>query len=187
MTSPKIVSVKATDLRDAFEFVSMGAPFEHEANICRDTGQIYLKLSFIELEEEDAPPDDLEDADRYIAVPHKNDLQLGRRLVLAFIDQELPDESDTVARYFRRRGAYGRFKELLHARGMLQKWYEFENLETEKALLDWCEENDIQLIKLIVERHCERSEAIHASVRAGTMDCFGACPRAGEAGPGGSQ
>ena len=58
------------------------------------------------------------------AVPHENDLGLGRHLALAFVDQELSDEYDTVAGFFRRRGAYGRFKALLHARGMLEQWYE---------------------------------------------------------------
>jgi len=56
----------------------------------------------------------------------------------------LSDEYDTVAGFFRRRGAYGRFKALLHARGMLERWYEFENRATEEALLAWCEENGIQ-------------------------------------------
>jgi len=77
-------------------------------------------------------------------VPHKNDLGLGRRLALAFVDQELSGEYDTIAGFFGRRGAYGRFKALLHARGMLERWDEFENLATEKALLAWCEENGIQ-------------------------------------------
>ena len=96
--------------------------------------------------------EDLETSDRYIAVPHKNDLGLGRRLALAFVDQELSDEYDTVAGFFGRRGAYGRFKALLHARGMLERWYEFENLATEKALLAWCEENGIQLLMHSHER-----------------------------------
>src|SRR6516164_9885442 len=46
--------------------------------------------------------------------------------------------------FFGRRGAYGRFKALLHARGMLERWYEFENRAMEEALLTWCEENGIQ-------------------------------------------
>src|SRR6516165_5398334 len=63
---------------------------------------------------------------------------------LAFVDQELSDEYDTVAGFFGRRGAYGRFKALLHARGVLERWYEFENRAMEEALLTWCEENGIQ-------------------------------------------
>jgi hypothetical protein len=28
---------------------------------------------------------------------------------------------------------------LLHARGMLERWYEFENRAMDEALLAWCE------------------------------------------------
>ena len=144
MTSTKTVSINATDLRTTFEFVSAGAPFEHSAYICLDTGKIYWQSISAGLEEEVDLPEDLETSDRYIAVPHKNDLGLGRRIALAFVDQELSDEYDTVAGFFGRRGAYGRFKALLHARGMLERWYEFENRAMEEALLTWCEENGIQ-------------------------------------------
>jgi len=143
MTSTKTVSVNAEELRTTFEFVNFGAPLEHSAYICVDTGKIYWHSLLAGLEEEDLP-EDLETSDRYIALPHKNDLGLGRRLALAFVDQELSDEYDTVAGFFRRRGAYGRFKALLHARGMLERWYEFENRAMEEALLAWCEENGIQ-------------------------------------------
>ena len=144
MTSTKTVSVNATDLRTTFEFVSAGAPFEHSAYICLDTGKIYWQSISAGLEEEVDLPEDLETSDRYIAVPHKNDLGLGRRLALAFVAQELSDEYNTVVGFFGRRGAYGRFKALLHARGMLERWYEFENRAMEEALLAWCEENGIQ-------------------------------------------
>jgi hypothetical protein len=120
MISTKTVSVNAEELRTTFEFVSFGAPLEHSAYICVDTGKIYYYSVSAGLEDEDLP-ENLETSDRYIAVPHKNDLGLGRRLALAFVDQELSDEYDTVANYFGRRGAYGRFKALLHARGMLER------------------------------------------------------------------
>ena len=144
MTSTKTDSVNAEELRTTFEFVSFGAPLEHSAYICVDTGKIYCHSVSAGLEEEEDLPEDLETSDRYIAVPHKNDLGLGRRLALAFVDQELSDEYHAVAGFFGRRGAYGRFKALLHARGMLERWYEFENRATEEALLTWCEENGIQ-------------------------------------------
>jgi hypothetical protein len=143
MTCTKTVSVNAEELRAAFEFVSFGTPLEHSAYICADTGKIYCRSVSAGLEEED-PPEDLETSDRYIAVPHKNDLGLGRHIALAFVEQELSDEYDTVAGFFGRRGAYGRFKALLHARDLLERWYEFENRALEEALLAWCEENGIQ-------------------------------------------
>jgi hypothetical protein len=98
------------------------------------------------LEAEVDLPEDLETSDRYIAVPHKNDLRLGRPLALTFVNQELPNDFDTVAGFFRRRGAYARFKDLLLARGMLERWYDYENRATEEALLAWCEENGVQAV-----------------------------------------
>ena len=136
--------INYTELRNAFEFVSSGSPFEQMAYICTDTGAIYWVSSTIELEEE--VPDDLETSDRYIAVPHKNNLKLGQSMALAFIDQTLPDDYNTIASYFRKRGAYRRFKELLQSQGLLEKWYAFEASASDAALLEWCQTNDIQLI-----------------------------------------
>ena len=92
MTSTRTVSVNAEELRTTFEFVSFGAPLEHSAYICVDTGKIYCHSVSAGLEEEEDLPEDFETSDRYIAVPHKNDLGLGRRIALAFVDQELSDE-----------------------------------------------------------------------------------------------
>jgi len=143
MTEIKTVSVDAEELHAAFEFVSFGTPLEHHAYICLDTGRIYWESESAGLNEDDLP-DDLGTSDRYIAVPHKNDLGLGRRLALTFADREMPDSCDIVAGFFRRRGAYARFKDLLATRGLLQQWYETENQAAEEALLGWCEENGVR-------------------------------------------
>ncbi len=82
--------------------------------------------------------------DGYLAVPHKRDLDLGNRLALAFVAQELPDDYETAVGFFRRRGAYRRFKDLLEMRDRLESWYEFENRATEAALLAWCAENGVE-------------------------------------------
>jgi ribosomal protein S18 acetylase RimI-like enzyme len=144
--SAKTVAVSAQDLHSAFDFVSSDDPIENSAYICLDTGKIYWKSSLLDLEGEEELPEDFETSGRYIAAPHKRDLDLGRRLAFSFVEEELPDEVDTISRFFSRRGAYARFKDLLHERGMLQRWYDYENRATEEALVAWCEENDIQLI-----------------------------------------
>ena len=48
-------------------------------------------------------PADIEDSDRYLAVPHKNDLDLGRRRAISFVEQLLPNEYDTVVANFHKR------------------------------------------------------------------------------------
>jgi hypothetical protein len=95
------------------------------------------------LEEEDLP-DDIDDSDRYLAVPSQRNLSLGRRLALAFAADEVPDDYGTVIGFFRRRGAYGRFKDLLDERGKLERWYEFESRATDEALAAWCAEHGIE-------------------------------------------
>lgn len=145
MTATRIVAVNGDDLRSAFEWVSAGAPSENAAYVSIESGRIYWTSIANDVEEDDLP-EDLEDASLYIAVPHKNDLDLGNRLVLRFVAQELPDDSGAVADFFRRRGAYARFKDLLHTRGMLERWYEFEERATEEALVAWCEENGIRCV-----------------------------------------
>jgi hypothetical protein len=123
----------------------MGAPSENTASISVATGKIHLHSMSIDLEDEDDPDED-DDPEGYISVPHKNDLGLGSRLVLRFVGREMPGDYDTVADFFRGRGAYRRFKDLLQRRRKLERWYEFEETAQAAALLEWCEANDIQLV-----------------------------------------
>ena len=117
---------------------------EHQAYISIDTGAIHWISEVNPLEEE--IPDDLETSDRYIAIPHKNDLDLGSNLALRFAAEELPGLYNTVEQFFRHRGAYARFKELLASEGCLDKWYAFEAESTARALRNWCAENDINVV-----------------------------------------
>ena len=117
---------------------------EHHAYISIDTGTIYWISEANPLEEE--IPDDLETSDRYIAIPHKNDLDLGSDLALRFAADELPGLYNRIEGFFRHRGAYARFKELLASEGCLEKWYAFETESTEQALKKWCVENGINVV-----------------------------------------
>lgn len=134
--------VDFSELLDAFEFVSSGSPGECEAYLSLDTGQCYWRS---DVSGDDELPDDFDTSDRYIAVPHKNELDLGRGLVIAFTEQEMRDAVDRVWGFFGRRGAYRRFKDLLEYNGLLEKWYDYANRATERALREWCEENSIPL------------------------------------------
>ena len=137
-----MAAIKYSDLLDAFELVSASAAFESRAFICTDTGVIYCTSDTLELDEE--VPEDLDTSDRYIAIPHKSDLNLGRDMVLSFVDQTLPDDYGAVAGFFRSKGAYSRFKQLLESRGALEVWFTFEAHAVEVALRQWCEENRIK-------------------------------------------
>lgn len=139
-----MVTIKYDDLSAAFDFVSFAAPFEHRAFVSLNTGAIHWISETSPLDEEDLP-DDCETSDRYLAIPHKNDLELGNNLALRFVEEQLPDRYADVQGFFRRRGAYARFKELLAAEGCLEKWHAFEAESTERALRQWCEANEIHV------------------------------------------
>jgi hypothetical protein len=134
-------NVKLDDLLEALEFVSAGQPSESEAYLCIETGVIHYQSDFGD--PNDALPEDIEDSDKYVAIPHKQDLDLGRRLVLRFAEEQLPEALDDVYEIFRRKGAYSRFKDLLERRSRLQQWYEYEENRKKEALRQWCEDHGI--------------------------------------------
>ena len=60
---------------------------------------------------------------------------------------ELPGWYTRVEEFFRHRGAYARFKELLASEECLEKWYAFQAESTEVALKSWCAENEIEVVE----------------------------------------
>ena len=133
---------KYEDIEMAYDFVS-GSPYgEHSAVLRKDTGKILWRSELSdmdEISEEDWESDDS------VEIPHKNDLDLGKRLVFDFVLANLPGDFDHVRQIFSRRGAYGRFKEFVASKGLLQSWYDFEAEQQERALRQWCEDNAIEL------------------------------------------
>jgi hypothetical protein len=103
-----MVTVKYDDLSMAFDFVSFAGPMEHRAFVSLDTGVIYWISEANPIEEDDLP-DDLETSARYIAIPDKNDLDLGNNLACRFVEDRLPARYADVQSFFQRRGAYARF------------------------------------------------------------------------------
>ena len=134
--------MKYSDIEDAYFFVSMSPQYEHSVMLNKDTGDMYY-LS--ELGDSDELPEDADESDSYISIPHKNDLDLGIRLVMDFAAEYCPAELRQVQDIFRRKGAYSRYKDFLETKGLLDKWYDFEKRHTEVELRQWCEGNGIEL------------------------------------------
>ena len=135
------MAVSFSDLQLAFEFVSSGGMGENEAYLDRRSGKIYWHSEVGDNDEE--LPDDIEE-EKYISIPDKRELDLGKPLVLDFAREFLPDDYDEVRHIFSRRGAYRQYKELLVQRGALERWYDFSNKSEEMALREWCAENGIE-------------------------------------------
>ena len=140
------MNVSLEDLVLALELVGSSALGEHEAFLCRRTGKIYWRSESSDLHElDDELPDDIEDDEKYLAIPDKQELGLGKPLALDFAREFLPNDFDEVTYIFSKRGAYQKFKALLTQRDALDRWYDFESKATEQALREWCEFNSIEV------------------------------------------
>ena len=94
-----MMKIEYDDIELALDFVSSQPPLTNSAFISKATGQIYFVSAFGDC---DQLPEDIEDAAQYIAIPHKNDLDLGIALVRAFVWQRIPEQTQKVEHIFRR-------------------------------------------------------------------------------------
>ena len=131
------------DLQEAFEFVCAASGGEHQAFLCKQSGKITCHSELAD--DLDPLPDDVDDPEKFLPLPERRDLDLGKPVALDFARQFLPADFGEVRLFFSRRGAYGRFKDLLARRGALEQWYEFEARAEESALRLWCEAHSIEL------------------------------------------
>ncbi len=136
------MAVSFSDIEDAFFYVSSEQKYMRSAILCRDTGEIFYTS---ETYDSDELPEDIDDPERYIEIPHKNDLDLGKALVIEFVSERLPSEMGRVQNIFRHRGAYSRFKEFLDAKDLLEEWYTYEETQQKAALREWYRENNIEI------------------------------------------
>jgi hypothetical protein len=140
------VPVSFQEILFAHDFVGSGAEGLHRAILCRRTGKIYLHSEFSDLEEfNDELPNDVEDDEKYIDIPDKRELDLGKPLALDFAREFLPNDFDEVRYMFSKRGAYPKFKALLARRKAIDRWHDFEAKAIERALREWCEFNSIEI------------------------------------------
>ena len=135
--------VSLKDILEAYEFVCAGGGDEHQAFLCKQSGKVYWHS---ELSDDlDELPDDVGDSEKYLQIPDKRELDLGKPLALDFARQFLPNDFDEVRQLFSKRGAYARFKDLLDRRRALDQWYDFEAKAEERALRMWCDLNSIEV------------------------------------------
>ena len=133
--------IKFVDIELAFEFVSSDQMCVNSAYLCSKTGKIFY---FSEMAGINELPEDIDENEHYVEIPHKNELDLGKAIVLEFISMYMQSEIEKVYSIFRKKGAYSKFKNLLESKGLLDEWYKFEEQRQNEALQKWCEENKIK-------------------------------------------
>lgn len=129
------------DIENAFLFVNMNGGFLNSAILDIESGHIYYTS---DVGDSDELPDDIDDPVKYIDIPNQQDLNLGQPLVFDFAARFLPNETDTIYSFFRRKGAYSKFKDFLEQKGFLENWYDFEEKQRIETLKKWLQENNIK-------------------------------------------
>jgi hypothetical protein len=138
--------VSFQEILTAFEFAGVTSPGEHLAILCRRTGKIYLQFEFSDFGAmNDELPDDVEDDEKYLKIPNKRELGLGKPLALEFAREFLRGDFDEARDIFSKRKAYSKFRALPIRRNALEQWHEFESKAAEQALREWCKANSIEV------------------------------------------
>lgn len=99
---------------------------------------------------EDAPDliEEIEGSlDEYIILPGQYEID-EYSMMEEFIDS-LPEgyKQDKLYDAISGRGAFRRFKDEVYELGLEQKWYKYRDSEYKKLAIEWCEKNNLEIIK----------------------------------------
>ena len=137
---PSLASVALDDLLQALDWVSDLSSTDNMAFVCRESGRVFMTSEEdfgVELEPD--LPLDIDDETKYAIVPTRQDLRLGKRLAVRFVQISLPARLEETYTMFAARGAYARFKDMLESEQALDAWYAFEAEAVERSLREWAE------------------------------------------------
>jgi hypothetical protein len=138
------VTVALDELILALDWVSDLSTSGNMAFVCRETGRMFM-TSEEDFGGEIEPdlPSDIDDVEKYAIVPSRQDLRLGKRLAVRFVQTSLPSRLEETYTIFAARGAYARFKDMLECEQALDAWYAFEAEAVERGLREWAESESL--------------------------------------------
>lgn len=130
------------DFYDAYDQAEFGREYGAKAFVNAAEERILVIPSEMVADEEEIEAAETElDSGGWVEFPDQYELHLGQELVFRFASVHLsPVDCQRVRRIFSRRGAYGRWKDLLEEHGLLKNWHEFSETEEINALKNWLEE-----------------------------------------------
>ena len=144
-------------LKDIVEGLALQSD-EGESYLNTVTGEVvYVTHEELRAAEEDAPladfpawqhdalriAHDIVATEHYLALPSKFDLheyRIMERFCLAVEDDDIRDD---LCGAIRGRGAFGRFKDRMHAYGMTETWYRYRDAALRAIAIAWCEEHGL--------------------------------------------
>ena len=139
-----MIQIPYNQIKSAFLFVSVLPKYNNRALVSKKTGEFHY---ITELGDPVEPTDETEYSEDNIEMPHKDDLDLGKRLVIDFTKECMPEEIEIVNDFFRKKGAYSGYNKWLEKNGLLEKWRQYESIRQDEALKKWCSEVGIEIIE----------------------------------------
>ncbi len=150
---------------------------ENRSFVDRETGEVVMvtRDDLREVEEPGPHDDDetavliLEHPERFEELPDKwevNDWEIMREFCEAV---ESAERRRRLLSAIRGNGAFGRFKTLAAAYGMLEEWYAFRDNALWELARDWCEENEIPYTEEF-KRILPPRETKTGSIQTGSID-----------------
>ena len=125
-----LVSLK--DILGAFEFVCAGDGGEHEAFLCKQSGKLYCHSGLCD--DLDILPDDIGDSEKFLQIPDKRELDLGKPLALDFPARRLRRRSTIFQQKGRLRQIQGSIGSKGRARSMVRFRGESRGMSTEDVV-----------------------------------------------------
>jgi hypothetical protein len=135
-------SMAYNSIDEAFHYVSDAPPGERCAVVHRISGQVFLASRKAGYDER--PPGSEADPN-FVPIPHRQELDPGKPLVIEFIRSHCPAELARVEALFARPGAFRKVKDLLRRQHLLESWQVFEEQRLETLLRQWCDAENLPL------------------------------------------
>ena len=129
-------------IEEAFHYVSDARPGERRPVVRRTTGEVFL--ASLKAGYDERPAGSETDSD-YVSIPHRQELDPGKPLMLEFVRSHCPAESARVEALFARSGGFRNVKDLLRRLQLLESWQVFEDQQLQALLRRWCEAQRLPL------------------------------------------
>ena len=152
------VTVKLSEIVEALD----SAAEEQAYHLDKRTGEIVLLTDEeIQAADDDDPMSDYPDWQRelilkarevllepqhFLELPDKFDVDEYRMMEDFCLQFEDRDTGKELHRLIKGSGAFRRFKNAIHEKGVADAWYEFKQRALERIAIEWLEENEINLL-----------------------------------------
>lgn len=133
------MKVKLSDILEAFELNDRYS----EYFLDQETGEVVQVNDMMMTQDEKDEIYDRLDEHGFYRLPTSFDIR-DYDIMDAFVDTLSGTRREKLLTAISGRGAFGNFKNQIHALGIQQQWYDFQAAAYKRKAIEWCEENELE-------------------------------------------